>query len=296
MERVIVTGANGFIGRNFIRLLVQKGIDVYAIDMSHNNTTLGSLNNVYLLEKSLDKLNELKDELANIEFDTFYHFAWAGTTGPVRADYVLQSQNAIYTCDAALLSKKLGCKKFVTTGTITEKIAENILVNHYQSENLIYGLSKLYTHNLLDIVCNKYDINYVWAKLSNIYGGDNTNGNLISYTMKEFKEGHKPKYGPCLQPYNFTYIDDVIEALYVIGSKENKKHEYLISNGECKTLKDYLEDLANIYGKEVSIGERADDGVRYDISWFKDNSLKNDFGFEAKYSFTKGIEKIRGEQ
>ena len=296
MERVIITGANGFIGRNFIRSLVNKGIEVYAIDMSHVNSSLSQLNNVHLIEKTLDELSLLKDELENLNFDAFYHFAWAGTTGAARADYLLQSKNAIYTCDAAILSKELGCKKFITTGTITEKVAENILVNKYQSENLIYGLAKLYTHNLLDIVCNKNDINYVWAKLSNIYGGDNTNGNLISYTMKEFSGGHKPSYGPCLQPYNFTYIDDVIEALYVIGEKENTKHEYLISNGECRTLKDYLEELANLYKKEISIGERPDDGVRYYASWFEDSSLKDDFDFRAKYSFTEGINRIRGEQ
>ena len=132
--------------------------------------------------------------------------------------------------------------------------------------------------------------------MSNIYGGDNTNGNLISYTMKEFSEGHKPGYGPCLQPYNFTYIDDVIEALCVIGEKENTKHEYLISNGEYRTLKDYLEELADLYKKEISIGERPDDGVRYDVSWFEDSSLKDDFDFISKYSFTEGINKIRGDQ
>lgn len=294
MERVIVTGANGFIGRNFIRYLSKKGIEVFAVDMSQDNTTLSQLSNVHLIECTLDNLSTLESTLSGQKFDAFYHFAWAGTTGVARADYTLQSKNAIYTCDAAVLSRKLNCKKFITTGTITEKVAEGILVNKYTAENLIYGLAKLYTHNLLDIVCNKNNIDYVWAKLSNIYGGDNTNGNLISYTLKEFKKGKTPEYGPCLQPYNFTYIKDVLDALYLLGSVETCQNEYFISNGECQMLKDYLESLANEYDSTVSIGVREDDGVRYDKEWFNSDSLNN-IGFKPKYSFIDGINEIRGE-
>lgn len=294
MERVIVTGANGFIGRNFIRYLSEKGIEVLAVDMSQDNTTLSQLSNVHLIECTLDNLSTLEVTLSHQKFDAFYHFAWAGTTGAARADYTLQSQNAVYTCDAAILSKKLNCKKFITTGTITEKVAERILVNNNMAENLIYGLAKLYTHNLLDIVCNKNNIDYVWAKLSNIYGGDNTNGNLISYTLKEFKEGKTPRYGPCLQPYNFTYIKDVVEALYLLGSAETCQNEYFISNGECKMLKDYLETLAKEFNCSVSIGARADDGVYYDKEWFNNDSLNN-IGFKPKYPFIDGINEIRGK-
>lgn len=295
MKKVIVTGANGFIGRNFIKFLNSKNIEIYALDINHNNSTLQELKGIHLIECSLDKLMSLENILSNDGYDVFYHFAWAGTTGLSRSDYALQSDNAKYTCDAALLSKKLNCKKFITTGTITEKVAEEILANNYTSENLIYGLSKLYAHNLLDIVCKKNNINYVWAKLSNIYGGDNSNGNLISYTLKEFNEGRVPSYGPCLQPYNFTYIKDVISALYLLGNKQTQKTEYFISNGECMCLKDYLELLAKLYSKEVLIGKRTDDGLKYNNEWFNNDSL-TDLGFKAEYSFRDGIQEIRGEE
>lgn len=292
MEKVIVTGANGFIGRNLIHFFNNKGIKVYAVDISHENSCLKKLKYVQLVECGLDEIMNL--ELPEDNFDVFYHFAWAGTTGAERADYTLQSQNAIYTCNAALLSKKLNCKKFITTGTITEKVAERILTNNYISENLIYGLAKLYTHNLLDIICNKNNIDYIWAKLSNIYGGDNTNGNLISYTLKEFDEGRTPSYGPCLQPYNFTYIRDVIQALYFLGNNNTKLNEYFISNGECMILKDYLEMLGKIFEKSLLIGARGDDGVRYDKEWFYNDSLKEE-GFECQYSFIEGIKEMRSD-
>lgn len=294
MERVIVTGANGFIGRNFIKFLSKHNIEVYAVDMDHENSIISNLANVHLIECSLDNIQSLGNIIPGTNYDAFYHFAWAGTTGVARADYTLQTDNAKYTCDAAIVSKKMNCNKFITTGTITEKVAERILTNNYTSQNLIYGLSKLYTHNLLDIVCKQNNINYVWAKLSNIYGGDNTNGNLISYTLKEFSENRIPSYGPCLQPYNFTYIDDVINALYLLGNEDTNENEYFISNGECMKLKEYLETLASIFDKEVAIGERENDGVKYDESWFDSRALIN-AGFKPQYSFIDGIKDIRGE-
>ena len=57
-----------------------------------------------------------------------------------------------------------------------------------------------------------------------------------------------------------------------------KKEEYMISNGECRKLREYLEELASICGKEVAIGERSDDGVRYDEFWFSDNELHMEQG------------------
>lgn len=294
MERVIVTGANGFIGRNFIKYLAENDTEVYAVDMSHEKSILRELSHVHLVECALAEIMTLEDKINQKCFDAFYHFAWAGATGKARTDYIMQTDNARYTCDAAIVSKKLECQKFIATGTITEKVAERILDSHYTSENLIYGLSKLYTHKLLDIVCRKNSIDYVWAQLSNIFGGDNTNGNLVSYTLKEFKEGRVPSYGPCEQPYNFTYIDDVVKALYLIGERCTELNEYFIANGECMQLKEYLKILGDIYGKKVGIGEKQDDGVRYKKSWFDDTDLLN-LGFIPDYTYIEAIHRIRGE-
>lgn len=295
MDKVIVTGANGFIGRNLIKYLMKKDMEIYALDISHEESLLKETEQVHLIECSLEDINNLKDKIEKQDYQAFYHLAWAGTTGPARADYQLQTMNAKYTVDAAIMSKQLGCKRFITTGSITELVADEIIEQQYSSENLIYGLAKSYTHKLLDITCRKYDIDYIWARLSNIYGGDNTNGNLISYTLGEFKKGKVPTYGPCLQPYNFTYIDDVIEALYLFSFSDHTYNEYFISNGECRILKDYLTEISKIYFKSIEIGKRKDDGVKYKEEWFVNDRL-NDIGFTPKYSFKLGIEKIRNNE
>ncbi|MEF9892074.1 MAG: NAD-dependent epimerase/dehydratase family protein [Anaerorhabdus sp.] len=294
MSRVIVTGANGFIGRNLIKLLLSKDVEVISIDINHDNSMFISDERVIKLSSNMNDLDSLYEEIGEGGFDCFYHFAWQGTTGVARSDYSMQMNNVKLTCDAALLSKKLNCKKFVTTGTITEKIAENSLRCKYNSENLVYGLSKLYAHQLLEIVSQKNEINYVWAKLSNIYGGDNKNGNLISYTLSQFKENKIPEYGPCEQPYDFMYIDDVVNLLFLIGFKNTNNNEYFLGSGNPRKLKEYLEIVSNIFNKEIAIGKKEDDGVKYDIEWFNIGDLA-EFDYENIKSFEQAITDIKNE-
>lgn len=296
MKKVIVSGANGFIGRNLIKYLLVRKIEVIAIDMNWNKSKLTDMSGLTPITCTLNEMKSLPEFIPASDYDVFYHLAWAGSTGKGRADYSLQSMNAIAVCDAALASKKIGCKKFITPGTITEHVAEGLIENHYSSENLMYALSKIYAHNLLDIIATKNNINYVWTRFTNIFGGDSKNGNLISYTLTEFDADRIPTYGPCLQPYNFTYIKDVLKALYAIGESENTGNEYFISNGDCRKLKDYLETIADMCGKKVAIGERTDDGVKYLPEWFSNKALVDDLNFTPDYTFEDGVREIIEEK
>lgn len=295
MKSVLVTGANGFIGRNFIKHLVSKGIKVCAVDISHDNSPLRNMCGVKLIEAGLDEMDMLGQYMeSDLHPDVFYHFAWAGTTGIRRTDYGLQLENAKYVCEAAKVSKELGCKRFIAPGTITEKIVPYAVEHHCVSQGLAYAIAKVAASQLLEIVCKTQSIDYIWVRLSNIFGGDNTNGNLISYTLEEFKKGNVPSYGPCLQPYNFTYIDDVVEALYLLGEFDGKhENTYFLSNGEKRILKEYLTETAEVFDKRVDIGKRPDDGIRYDEVWFDDKGIQKDFGFTPKYMFSDAIMKIR---
>lgn len=297
MKSVLVTGANGFIGRHFIKYLAGKGVRVYAVDISHDNTVLRDMPGVKLIQAGLDEM-EMLEQYVDDQWrpEVFYHFAWAGTTGIRRTDYSLQLENVKHVCDAAKISKKLMCRRFIAPGTITEKVVPYAVEHHCVSQGLTYAIAKETASHLLETVCKTESIDYIWVRLSNIFGGDNTNGNLISYTLDEFRKGNVPSYGPCLQPYNFTYIDDVVEALYLLGEYEGKhENTYFLSNGEKRILKDYLMEVADTFQKPVDIGKRPDDGIRYNEEWFDDVGIQKDFGFIPGYMFSDAIKMIREE-
>lgn len=298
MKTVVVTGASGFVGRNLVNYFVDKNIHVYAIVRNPDSDIFHGNSNVSVLKYDLSEADKIEKRLRGIRIDAFYHLAWQGARGSGRSEYLLQIENTKYACDMAVVASHLSVLKFIAVGTITERLADELLENKSTAQNLMYGLTKSYTHKLLNLVCAKEKINLIWAELSNIYGGDDDSGNLISYTIDCFKNNIMPTFGPCNNYYDFIHIDDVIRILYELGQNQEACGFYFVGRCENKILKEYIEEIGRLYAKEVAIGTRPDDGVCYKKEWFDNRRLTEELKYSFKYSFEEGIKKEmeRGEE
>lgn len=295
VKKAIVTGANGFVGRWLVKALSDNGVYVYAVVRNKKKDTsfLENMDNVSIIYCDLAEIKELSQILTDRKIDCFYHLAWTGSAGTLRADYAVQLQNAEFCCDAASAAKELGCRKFLCAGTITENISDEILDLKNISQNMMYGICKKTAHLLLEVFCRKIDIPLVWMQFSNIYGPGDVSGNLISYALGELSRGNRPLFSKGLQPYNFIYVEDLSYAAYMLGQKDVLPGNYFLGNGDNRLLYQYLSEIPEILGEgyEVGIGERPEDGITYDEEWFDIAKLKEQTGFEAGYSFKEGIEK-----
>ena len=81
----------------------------------------------------------------------------------------------------------------------------------------------------------------------------------------------------------------MIGALFALGKSKDSSGLYFIGRCEDRILKDYIEEVGRIYGKQVDIGVRPDDGLRYKKEWFNNSRLVNEIGYHFKYSFTEGV-------
>ena len=105
MKNVIVAGAGGFIGKNLVRNLLDRGYKVTALDVRFDEDLQKSIECISIKEKTIDQIvYELNDE-----YDCFYNLAWVGTSGSMRADYNIQLDNARLTCDYVKLAAKIKC-------------------------------------------------------------------------------------------------------------------------------------------------------------------------------------------
>lgn len=295
MKKVIVTGANGFVGYWLIRELQRNGVHVTAIikDENENISMLKEFNDVKVVYCDLSQLNTLTEKIIDTDYDAFYHLAWISAGGAGRADYAIQLNNVKYACDAVGVAVKLGCKKILFAGTVTEKIAENILNLSGKAVNNIYGICKHMTHCLVDVECQKLGIDYVWMQFSNLYGPYSINGNIVGYTIKELLQGNEASFGPAQQIYDLLYIEDLVYAAYLLGEKQTKQHAYYLGSGQLRILADYLTEIGEICRKPelIKIGARPDDGTRYEESWFDITPLREDTGYSSRVSYKDGIQK-----
>lgn len=293
MNSVIVTGASGFIGRTLVVSLVDRNIDVIALDRSFDNVSFPTSKHIKKIELDLTNSDKIQSLIPSGKYDAFYHLAWSGVNGSSKADPIVQLKNTEITINCAKVAKQLNCKKFLCAGTVAEYATNSLSVIKKTNGGMMYGVVKQSTHLILETYCKNIGLEHVWMQFSNIYGPNNKTGNLISYTIDQLNNNIDATFGPALQPYDFIYIDDLIEAVIRLGEYKTKQNNYFIGSGQPRLLKDYLFEIGKLTGKEslIKIGVREDDGIRYSFDMFDTSCLVEDIGNYISMSFSDGIKR-----
>lgn len=291
MKNVIVTGGNGFIGSSLIKKLVANGIKVVAVDITFQGKRLPESELITKIESCVDA--SLVEKLPVEEYDAFYHLAWKGVNGADKANPSVQLANIQMAIDCADICKKLNVKKYLCAGTVAENATFSLPNLEKTSGGMMYGVAKHACHLILEDYCKNIGQQFVWMQFSNIYGVGNKTGNLVSYTLGELMTGNEATFGPALQPYDFIYVDDLIEAVYRLGEKETNKAFYYIGSGSPRQLKEYLLRIGELagYADKVGIGIRPDDGIKYSMDMFCNDDLVDAVGEYVSTDFDNGINK-----
>lgn len=291
MKNVIVTGGNGFIGSSLIKKLVANGIKIVAVDITFQGERLPESELITKIESCVDA--SLVEKLPAEEYDAFYHLAWKGVNGADKANPSVQLANIQMAIDCADICKKLNVKKYLCAGTVAENATFSLPNLEKTSGGMMYGVAKYACRLILEDYCKNIGQQFVWMQFSNIYGVGNKTGNLVSYTLGELMTGNEATFGPALQPYDFIYVDDLIEAVYRLGEKETNKAFYYIGSGSPRQLKEYLLRIGELagYADKIGIGIRPDDGIKYSMDMFCNDDLVDAVGEYVSTDFDNGINK-----
>ena len=300
INKVIISGANGFIGNALLKSFVNNKVKVYALTNDLTKVDKKILRNEYIdwMEINVDFIKDIESIIRDTDIDVFYHFAWEGSSGSIRGNYNVQINNIYNACDAATIAAKLGCKKFVFAESIMEyEIKKAIDLTTNVSINTLYSTAKLAAKYMSKIVCQKEGIDYVGALISNVYGPGEKSERLINTTIRSLNAKKHCSFSSGEQLYDFIYIDDAVEILKLIGDKGERNESYYIGNIKQKKLKDYIIELCDTIAEDSSyknllgFGEFPNPTTILNFDEFDTKKVYNQFGYEPKVSFREGIQR-----
>ena len=177
--KLLIPGGAGYIGSHMVRYALREGYDVTILDdfsTGHRWATADcEVLEVNLLDR--ERLNQL---LQGLSFDGVIHFAAKSLVGEsmTKPDMYFRN-NVIGTMNLVDAMLKSGCQNLVFSSTAaifgnpqTSKISEE----HPKNPINPYGRSKLMVEQMLESLCNAYDLNACCLRYFNAAGADLAGG------------------------------------------------------------------------------------------------------------------------
>lgn len=297
MNQVVITGADGFIGSNFIKKLIQDNVEVWAVLYPQSNTKdrIYALKNVHCVETDIAKLSENHSKFPN-EVDAFYHFAWQGVNAQERDDLNVQLVNIDLCLKAIQFASDIHAKKFILPGSTSEYLyyGKPINENAVPSPQNAYGSVKVALRYLADQFARQCNIGFIYTVITGIYAADRRDNNVIFYVIDRLLRGMKPSVTKLEQLWDYINIQDVVEALELIGDKGQPGAFYAVGCGDNQPLRNYIEMIHQLIDPTLPIGI-GDIPYNNDIlpsSCIDLAKLHEDTGFVPKIKFESGIKDV----
>lgn len=295
MKNVIITGADGFVGYNTVKCFLGHGCEVLAVDILDKPNRLTEEKGLTYKKIDINNKAELLENIESDKYDTFIHFAWAGSAGPARVDYNLQMQNAISTVECMKAAKELGCTRFVCAGSIMEKevVAAVNAQGIKPGMGYIYGMGKLIAHHMCKAVAAEIGIELVWPMITNAYGVGELSPRFVNTTIRKIIDKEPLQFTAATQNYDFVYIDDVAYAFYLIAKNGKPFCEYMIGSSDAKPLKEFIVEMVNACDNTLTpvFGDIPFTGTDMPLETFSTADTEKDTGFKAKISFAEGTKR-----
>lgn len=292
MKNVIITGADGFVGSYTAECFLQNGVHVLALDIGETPRRLQVTEGLQYMQCDVSDTAAMLEKIPQGVYDTFIHFAWAGSAGPDRMDYNLQMKNALNTVECMKVAKALGCSRFVCAGSIMEYEVEAAIHSQGSKPGMayIYGMGKHIAHCMCKSVAVDIGIELVWPMITNAYGVGELSPRFVNTTLRKIINGEPLQFTAATQNYDFVYVTDVAKAFYLIAKNGKPFCEYMIGSGSARPLKEFILEMQRRCAPDAEpiFGDVPFTGTNMPLSTFSIADTEKDCGFKAEVSFAEG--------
>jgi UDP-glucose 4-epimerase len=303
--RIAVTGAAGFIGSTLTDRLLEKGHEVVAIDNfddyysgkmrflePHLKDPSFSLHKISILDTS--------DLMGCFEgVDVVYHLAaQAGVRISVKDPMRSHQANATGTLSVLLAARDKGVKRVVSSSSSSVYGNSKVLpVNEDMALKPVspYAASKLAAEDYCRLFYDLYGLQTVSLRYFTVYGPRQRPDMAIRIFTDRALKGLRPQiFGNGEQTRDFTYVDDVVDAIMRCGTCSDPKGRPLnICTGHTVTVNQVVKSILKAAGREDLVPEYlpAQQGD-VDHTWGDNKHARELLGWTPRVPIEEGVKKF----
>jgi len=284
-NNVLVTGANGFIGKHLVNRLLKEGANISVItrraDFDDVKNYKGDITDEYFVKKVIEETNPKR----------VYHLAASLENSPEKKKEIF-NVNVDGTLNLLNSLKGKNCESFIFLST-TEIYGNNKVpfVESMKPKPISpYSESKLKAEMLCFQFYKRYNLPITIIRSSIVYGPKQLGKMFIPSLISSLVKGETFDMTKGEQTRDFIYVDDLVEAI-ILASLNNITTNEVIN--VCSGLESKISDVAKIVIKIINNGAITyNQPYRQNEQWryYGDNSkAKSLLGWEPKIKLEEGL-------
>lgn len=298
IQTVLITGVAGFIGSHLAERLLDEGIKI--IGLKRSGTELWRIE--HLSEKmTLYDADDLDRVFSENKIDCIIHLATCYIKQHTSFREVEQMVDTNVTLPAKLcqLASEHGVRYFINTGTFFEYVLEKrepLVETDERKAYNFYASTKIAFSDILRFFAESGQLTVVDFKLFAPFG-EKDNEKLVLFLIKSLLSGTHVDFSGGEQRWNFTYVEDIVEAYVRALEKLPELSERYISINvgydKALTIQEMVKKLEDIAGKKLDITWGARPYIANEIFYANcDNTkLKKVLGWQQKFDVDSGLKR-----
>jgi dTDP-glucose 4,6-dehydratase len=300
--RLLVTGAAGFIGSNFVRGRLERygGDHVVALDLltyAGDRRNLDGLD-VRLVEGDIGDLELVERVLAEEEIDVVVNFAAESHNSLAVLDPTrFFRTNVLGTQTLLEAARRRGLARFhhVSTcevyGDLPLDSADMFTEESPYRPRTPYNASKAAADHAVRAYSETYGVPVTITNCSNNYGPRQFPEKVIPlFLTNALDDRELPLYASTQNRREWLHVDDHCRAIELVLERGREGETYNVGSGLERSIEEIADLLLELTGKPKSLKTIVPDRPGHDRRYLLDSSkLRRELGWQPEISFADGL-------
>lgn len=266
----------------------EENAHIYAVvrPNSPHNARLTPSERLTIVPADLSEYARL-DEMIDEACDVFFHLAWQGG----RNDFAVQYGNIADTLGALEATARLGCRRFICTGSQAEYGRQTTLIAEETCPHPAdaYGAAKLAASVLSRQRAADLGIEWIWGRVFSLYGTYEQEGRMLPALVYALRAGETFSLSSsAAQNWDYLYAADAADALLALAKRGRAGEIYNIAHGAYRPLRDYIEEARAVTAPQCDVAYGTADAEVFSLQPSVEKICR-DTGWQPMTDFVDGL-------